>query len=62
MQLRIPDFTVGPVEKPDRGRALFRVKQLPPEYVFHTAALEDSPFTYPQVQTLMDGVTIQNAR
>lgn len=58
MDLRIPDFTVAPTTEPDRRRALFRLKKLLPEYVFDTAALEDSPFTYPEVQTLMDGITV----
>jgi len=29
-----------------------------PEYVFDTSKLENNPITFPEVQTLLDGVTI----
>ena len=34
------------------------VKKLLPDVVFNMANLEGNPFTYPEVQTLLDGITI----
>lgn len=39
-------------------RAYFRLQKLFPEYVFHTVYLEDNPFTFPEVQTLLEGITV----
>ena len=39
-------------------RAAFRYKQSLTEFVYDASALERNPFTYPEVQTLMDGVTV----
>ena len=39
-------------------RAAFRYKQSLTEFVYDASALEGNPFTYPEVQTLMDGVTV----
>ena len=39
-------------------RAVFRYKQSLAEFVYDASALEGNPFTYPEVQTLMDGVTV----
>lgn len=37
---------------------IFMVKKLLPDLVFNMASLEDNPFTYPEVQTLLEGITI----
>lgn len=39
-------------------RALWRFRQLIPGYVFDAGYLEGNPFTYPEVQTLLEGVTV----
>lgn len=39
-------------------RSLFRYKQMLAQFVFDASSLEGNPFTFPQVQTLMDGVTV----
>lgn len=39
-------------------RALFRYKRMLPQIVFDAGALEGNPFTFPQVQTLLNGVTV----
>ena len=39
-------------------RAVFRYKQSLVEFVYDACALEGNPFTYPEVQTLMEGVTV----
>lgn len=45
---------------PVRGtkEALFRLKKILPEFVFRDAYLEGNPLTYPEVKTLLDGVSV----
>lgn len=43
---------------PNQERALWRMKKLFPEIVFDVTTLEGNPFTFPQVQTLLDGITV----
>jgi Fic family protein len=43
---------------PDKRRALFHAKRMLPDYVFDTSKLENNPLTFPEVKTLMDGITI----
>jgi len=42
----------------DKRFALFSAKRMLPEYVFDTSQLENNPITFPEVQTLVDGITI----
>lgn len=46
----IPNFSVE--------RAAWRFQHSLPEYVWDAAVLEGNPFTYPEVQTLLDGITV----
>lgn len=39
-------------------RAAFRYKQSLAEFVYDASALEGNPFTYPEVQTLLEGITV----
>jgi Fic family protein len=39
-------------------RAAFRLHKALPEYVWDASMLEGNPFTFPDVQTLLDGVTV----
>ena len=39
-------------------RACFRFKKMLAEYVWDASVLEGNPFTFPEVQTLLDGVTV----
>lgn len=39
-------------------RAVFRFARMLPEYVWDAGVLEGNPFTYPEVKTLLDGVTV----
>ena len=39
-------------------RAIFRYKQSLAQFVFDASSLEGNPFTYPEVQTLMEGITV----
>ena len=42
----------------DTRRLIILAKKLLPDVVFNMASLEGNPFTYPEVQTLLDGITI----
>jgi Fic family protein len=44
--------------EPDQKRALYVAERSRADFVYNTAALEDNPFTYPEVQTLIDGITV----
>lgn len=48
--------TAVPVHSVDR--AYFRFRKMLPEYIWDAAVLEGNPFTFPEVQTLLDGVTV----
>jgi Fic family protein len=39
-------------------RACFRFHKSLPEFVWDAAALEGNPFTFPEVKTLLDGITV----
>ena len=41
-----------------KDKLLMYAKKLLPELVFNMASLEGNPFTYPEVQTLLEGITI----
>lgn len=43
---------------PDQKRALFFAEKGRIDFVYNTAALEGNPFTYPEIQTLIDGITV----
>lgn len=42
----------------DKRRAVFLAEKMRVDFVFHTAALEGNPITFPEVQTLLDGITV----
>jgi hypothetical protein len=54
------DRTLAPREFPrgSRDRALFRFRRMLPEYVWDAGVLEGNPFTFPEVKTLLEGVTV----
>ena len=39
-------------------RACFRFHKMLPEFVWDAGVLEGNPFTFPEVQTLLDGITV----
>lgn len=43
---------------PDPRRALFLAEKMRADFVFNTAALEGNPFTFPEVKTLIEGITV----
>lgn len=50
MPARVPAYSVE--------RACFRFRRSLPEFVWDAGVLEGNPFTYPEVKTLLDGVTV----
>jgi Fic family protein len=53
-------FTAVPLQAQAIGleAAIFHLKKMLPQYVFDSVALEGNPFTFPEVQTVLDGVTV----
>jgi Fic family protein len=43
---------------PDKKLALFVAERSRVDFVYNTAALEGNPFTFPEVKTLLDGITV----
>jgi len=41
-----------------RERVVFRYRRMLPEYVWDAGVLEGNPFTFPEVKTLLEGVTV----
>ena len=39
-------------------RVCFRFNRMLPEFVWDASVLEGNPFTYPEVQTILDGITV----
>ena len=44
--------------KPDRELALFLFKKDKADYIYNVCSLEGNPMTFPEVQTLLDGITV----
>ena len=45
-------------QAPDKKRALFLARKIFAELVYDTVHLEESPYTFPEVQTLLEGITV----
>lgn len=54
------DRTAAPTSVPfhSMDRVCFRFHKMLPEFVWDASVLEGNPFTFPEVKTLLDGVTI----
>ena len=53
-----PRFGFGTQATPNVARALFRASKVLAGIVHDTVALEGNPFTFPEVKTLLEGVTV----
>ena len=67
MSLQALGFALGrsrihTTTQPNKSRAIFRARKVLEEVVFDTVALEGNPFTFPEVKTLMDGITVGGRR
>lgn len=58
------DRAAVPVKMPIYSveRACFRFHKMLPEFVWDAGVLEGNPFTFPEVKTLLDGVTVGGRR
>jgi Fic family protein len=58
------DRSAMPVAVPVHSleRVCFRFHKMLPEFVWDAGVLEGNPFTYPEVKTLLDGVTVGGRR
>ena len=53
------DFKIEiPNRERNKRKAFFKAKKMLPEYVFDTSKLENNPMTFPEVKTLIDGITV----
>ena len=55
---RLPDFKIETTTPPNTQRACFRARKVLEEIVYDTVALENNPFTFPEVKTLIEGITV----
>lgn len=44
--------------KPDKERYLFLAKKYKIDFIYNTSALEGNAMTYPEVETLLEGITV----
>ena len=42
----------------DKNRALFIAEKMRIDFVYNTVALEGNPYTYPEIKTLIEGITV----
>ncbi|TDR30495.1 Fic/DOC family protein [Hydromonas duriensis] len=47
---------------PNMERALFMAEKMRVDFVYNTAALEGNPYTYPEIKTLIEGITVGGHR
>lgn len=53
------DYKIENISKTyDKEKAIMLTRRMLPEYVFDISQLENNPLTFPQVKTLIDGITI----
>ena len=53
-----PEYHIRTSSAPDRPRACFRAKKILEGIVYDTVFLEGNPFTFPEVKTLLEGITV----
>ena len=53
---------IGTTTPPGKPRAIFNARKILDEIVYNTTALEGNPLTFPEVKTLIDGITVCGRR
>jgi len=53
-----PEINLHDISAPNLERTLFRAKKAFEQVIFDTVKLEGSPYTFPEVKTLLDGITV----
>jgi Fic family protein len=51
-----------PLQPPNQERALYRLHKMFAEVVYDIVHLEGNPFTFPEVQTVLEGITVGGKR
>lgn len=54
IRVDVPEYQIS--------RVVFRFRKMLPEFVWDAAVLEGNPFTFPEVKTLLDGITVGGRR
>ena len=54
----LPDYRIETTTPPNTRRACFRARKVLEGIVYDTVALENNPFTFPEVKTLIEGITV----
>jgi hypothetical protein len=52
------DVVPREIRRASQERVVFRFRRMLPEYVWDAGVLEGNPFTFPEVKTLLEGVTV----
>jgi hypothetical protein len=52
------DLVPREIPRASQERVVFRFRRMLPEYVWDAGVLEGNPFTFPEVKTLLEGVTV----
>ena len=58
MEIDAVDSSYNTSIKPDKELALFLFKKDKIDYIYNVCSLEGNPMTFPEVQTLLDGITV----
>ncbi len=58
LRFRWPDWGIQTTTVPDVARVCFRAKKALEGIVYDTVHLEGNPFTFPEVKTLLEGITV----
>ena len=58
----LPDYKIETTTPPNTRRACFRARKVLDGIVYDTVALENNPFTFPEVKTLIEGITVGGHR
>ncbi|TET86949.1 MAG: hypothetical protein E3J96_06445 [Sulfurovum sp.] len=57
-QINTIDTKLLEIFKPNKKHAFMLVKKDKIDFIYNTSALEGNAMTYPEVQTLLEGITI----
>jgi Fic family protein len=58
MGFHYPEWDIRTSSVPDVSRSCFRAKKILEGIVYDTVHLEGNPFTFPEVKTLLEGITV----
>jgi Fic family protein len=50
------------IESPDMQRAIYRGQKLFPEIIYDITLMEGNPYTVPEIQTVLEGITVEGRK